>query len=49
MFVIKADPVYQVVATNEMGESTLATPAFSEGLMFWRTQGHLVAVGNTRS
>ena len=46
VFVIKADPVYQVVATNDMGESTLATPAFSEGLMFWRTQGHLVAVGN---
>jgi outer membrane protein assembly factor BamB len=44
--VIKADPVYQVVATNEMGESTLATPAFSEGLMFWRTQGHLVAIGS---
>jgi outer membrane protein assembly factor BamB len=43
--VIKADPVYQVVATNEMGESTLATPALSEGLMFWRTQGHLIAVG----
>ena len=43
--VIKADPVYQVVATNEMGESTLATPAFSEGLMFWRTQAHLIAVG----
>ena len=45
VFVLEADPVYQVVATNEMGESTLATPAFSEGLMFWRTQGHLIAVG----
>ena len=45
VFVIKADPVYQVVATNEMGESTLATPAFSEGTMFWRTQGHIIAVG----
>ena len=37
--------MYQVVATNDMGESTLATPAFSEGVMFWRTQGHLIAVG----
>jgi outer membrane protein assembly factor BamB len=45
VFVLKADPVYQVIATNEMGENTLATPALSEGLMFWRTQGHLVAVG----
>ena len=35
----------ELVATNEMGESTLATPAFSEGLMFWRTQGHIIAIG----
>ena len=49
VFVIKADPVYQVVATNDMGESTLATPAFSEGLMFWRTQGHLGRVGPLNS
>ena len=47
MFVLKAGPVYQVLATNEMGESTLATPAFSEGMMFWRTQGHVVAVGGS--
>ena len=45
MFVLKAGPVYELLATNEMGESTLATPAFSEGLMIWRTQGHVVAVG----
>jgi hypothetical protein len=29
-----------------MGESTLATPALSEGMMFWRTQGHIVAIGS---
>ena len=45
VFVLKADPAYQLLATNDMAESTLATPAFSEGMMFWRTQGHLVAVG----
>ena len=45
VIVIKADPAYQLIATNEMGESTLATPAFSEGVMIWRTQGHVIAVG----
>jgi outer membrane protein assembly factor BamB len=45
VFVLEAGPVFKVVATNDMAESTLATPAFSEGLMFWRTQGHVVAVG----
>jgi hypothetical protein len=28
-----------------MGESTLATPALSEGTMYWRTQGHVLAIG----
>ena len=45
VFVLKAGPKYELVATNDMGESTLATPAFSEGLMFWRTQAHVLAVG----
>jgi outer membrane protein assembly factor BamB len=45
VFVLKAGPAYELLAANEMGESTLATPAISEGLIFWRTQRHLVAVG----
>jgi outer membrane protein assembly factor BamB len=45
VFVLKAGPAFELLATNEMGESTLATPALSEGLIFWRTQGHLIAVG----
>ena len=44
IFVLKAGPAYEVLSTNEMGESTLATPALSEGMMLWRTQGHLLAV-----
>lgn len=28
-----------------MTESTLATPALSEGMMIWRTQHHVLAVG----
>jgi outer membrane protein assembly factor BamB len=43
--VLKAGRTYELAATNEMGESTLATPAFSEGTMFWRTQRHVIAIG----
>jgi outer membrane protein assembly factor BamB len=45
VLVLKAGPTYEVIATNEMGESTLATPALSEGTMYWRTQGHVLAIG----
>jgi hypothetical protein len=29
-----------------MGEVCMATPAISEGTIFFRTQGHVVAVGD---
>ena len=45
VFVLKAARTFELTATNEMGASTLATPAFSEGTMFWRTQGHVIAIG----
>jgi outer membrane protein assembly factor BamB len=45
VFVVRAAPAYELMATNEMAESTLATPALSEGVMYWRTQGHVLAVG----
>jgi outer membrane protein assembly factor BamB len=44
VFVLKAVPTYELISTNDMAESTLATPAFSEGVMYWRTQGHVLAV-----
>ena len=34
-----------VLATNPMGEVCMATPAISEGTIFFRTQGNVVAVG----
>jgi outer membrane protein assembly factor BamB len=46
VFVLKAGRTYELVATNEMGASTLSTPALSEGMMFWRTQGQVVAIGS---
>ena len=30
---------------GELGETCLATPAISEGVIYWRTRGHVVAIG----
>jgi outer membrane protein assembly factor BamB len=47
MLVLKAGPTYQVLANNDMTESTLATPALSEGLLLVRTQAHMLAIRGT--
>jgi len=45
MIVLKAGPVFEKIATNDMGASVLATPAISEGRLFVRTQGMVMAIG----
>jgi outer membrane protein assembly factor BamB len=45
VYVIKAGPAFQLIARNLMNEICMATPAISEGVLFFRTQGHVVAVG----
>jgi len=44
VFVIKAGPVYELVAVNRMGEPLMATPAASDGKILIRGQRHLFAV-----
>jgi outer membrane protein assembly factor BamB len=44
VFVIKAGPVYELLAVNRMGEPLMATPAASGGMIFIRGQRHLFAV-----
>jgi len=44
VFVLRAGPEYELLATNRMHEVCLATPAISEGEIFIRTTGHLYAV-----
>jgi outer membrane protein assembly factor BamB len=46
--VLKADAQFEVLAQNPLGEVCLSTPAISEGLMFFRTEGHVVAVGQPK-
>lgn len=42
--VIKAGTSFAPVSVNPLGEVTMATPAIADGVMFFRTRGHLVAV-----
>ena len=45
VLVVKAGPEYEIVATNQLNQKVLATPAISEGAMYFRTQSSLIAVG----
>jgi outer membrane protein assembly factor BamB len=45
IFVVKAGPKYELLATNPVGEVMMATPAISEGLVIVRAHNHLFAFG----
>jgi outer membrane protein assembly factor BamB len=44
VYVLKAGKTFEQVAVNPLGEVAMATPAISDGALFFRTRGHLVAV-----
>jgi hypothetical protein len=44
-FVLKAGPTFQLLHVNNIGESTLATPALVDGLWYIRTAQNLLAIG----
>jgi outer membrane protein assembly factor BamB len=48
VFVLRAGPKFEVLAVNSLGEVTMATPAVSEGVLYFRTRSHLVAVGTNK-
>ena len=45
VLVLKAGPVFEQIVENTLGETAMATPAISEGMMFFRTRTRLVAIG----
>jgi outer membrane protein assembly factor BamB len=45
VFVVRAGPTYELLATNPLGEVAMATPAISDSVLIFRTRSHLVAVG----
>jgi outer membrane protein assembly factor BamB len=44
IFVVKAGRTFELLAQNPLGEIAMATPAISEGVMFFRTDKSLIAV-----
>jgi len=44
-FVVRAGPKYELLATNHVGEVTIATPAISDGLVIVRGINHVYAFG----
>ena len=45
LYVIKAGPKYELLATNPMGEVLMATPAISDGMLIVRGQHHVFGIG----
>ena len=45
VIVVSAGTAFEVLARNQLGESCLATPAISRGVLFFRTRSHLMAYG----
>jgi len=42
--VVRAGPVFEEIATNPLNEVAMATPAISEGTLYFRTRGHVIAI-----
>jgi outer membrane protein assembly factor BamB len=45
VFVLAAEPAFQLLARNALGERVVATPAVAEGRLFIRGQRHLFCIG----
>jgi outer membrane protein assembly factor BamB len=45
VFALPASGEFSVAATQELGETCMATPAISDGVLYFRTRGKLVAIG----
>jgi outer membrane protein assembly factor BamB len=45
VYVLRAGEKFELLAKNGLGEITMASPAVSEGVLYFRTRSHLVAVG----
>lgn len=44
VYVIAAGTSFAQLAVNSLGEVAMATPAIADGVLFFRTRGHLVAI-----
>jgi outer membrane protein assembly factor BamB len=46
--VLAASPEFQILARNELGEETRATPAVAKGTLYLRTQSKLMSLGGKK-
>ena len=44
VYVVRAGPKFEKLSVNPLGEVCMATPAISEGVVYFRTQGHVAAI-----
>jgi outer membrane protein assembly factor BamB len=44
-FVLAAGPEFKLLHVNQLGERALATPALVDGIWYFRTESHLLAIG----
>jgi outer membrane protein assembly factor BamB len=44
--IVKAGPEFKLLQVLPLGEVTLSTPAIADGIIVFRTTGHLIGVGN---
>jgi outer membrane protein assembly factor BamB len=44
IYVVKTGPEFEVLAVNQMEETCMASPAVSEGVLYFRTRSHLTAI-----
>jgi len=45
VYVVAEGFEFEQLGRNELGEECMATPAVSEGVLYYRTRGHLTAIG----
>jgi outer membrane protein assembly factor BamB len=48
VYIVKAGPKYELLAKNSLDGVCLATPAISEGMLFFRTKNYLIAVASNQ-
>lgn len=48
VFVVRAGATYELLVTNPVGEILMATPAISEGTVFFRGLNHVFAVSQVK-
>jgi outer membrane protein assembly factor BamB len=47
--VLRAGPTYELLAVNPLGEKSHATPAVADGVMYLRTESHLISLGGRKN